>query len=378
MLGVKSPVRVAEFFAGVGLVRLAVERQGASVVFANDLDATKARIYAANFGGGDFLLRDVRRVRGDDVPSVDLATASFPCTDLSLAGGRAGLAGKHSGTLLEFFRVLSEMGARQPRAVLLENVPGFATSRGGRDLAAAVASLNDLGYRCDLVALDARRFVPQSRVRLFVVAATATRPPLDVDRDDPLRPAWLRDFARARPELGIVAAPLPAPPESGGALADVVERLAPEDPRWWDEARRARFTASLSPLQAERLRLLTKASRVAWATAYRRTRGGRPTWEVRADDVAGCLRTTRGGSSKQALVETGGGRQRVRWMTAREYARLMGAGDLDFADATESQARFALGDAVCVPAVAWLAEHAVLPLARGASPSAGRRIARGG
>src|SRR5690349_15545106 len=135
---VTSPVRVAEFFAGVGLVRLALERRGARVVFANDLDATKARIYAANFGGDDFLLRDVRDVRGDDVPDVDLATASFPCTDLSLAGGRAGLAGKHSGTLFEFFRVLGEMGARRPPVVLLENVPGFATSHGGRDLAAAV------------------------------------------------------------------------------------------------------------------------------------------------------------------------------------------------------------------------------------------------
>src|SRR6185295_8188141 len=80
---VAAPIRVAEFFAGVGLVRLALERHGCSVVFANDVDATKRRIYAANFPADDFRLCDVRTLTGGDVPDVDVATASFPCTDLS-------------------------------------------------------------------------------------------------------------------------------------------------------------------------------------------------------------------------------------------------------------------------------------------------------
>jgi len=369
-----APIAVAEFFAGVGLVRLALERHGCRVVFANDVDAGKRDLYAANFGDDEFRLADVRTIRGDDVPDVDLATASFPCTDLSLAGVRRGLAGAQSGTLYEFFRVLREMGARAPRVVMLENVPGFATSHGGRDLESALGALRALGYACDLVALDARWFVPQSRVRLFVVA-TKDPPPRPNARDPRLRPAWITEFLRARPAVATFAADLPPPPVSGGAIDRVIERPAPDDESWWSADRVARFLDSLSPLQANRLRVRRDAPRPAWSTAYRRTREGRPVWEIRADDVAGCLRTTRGGSSKQAVVETGRGAVRVRWMTAREYARLMGAPTLKFGDATESRARFALGDAVCVPAVAWLAEHCLVPLARGAF--AKRRAAHG-
>jgi DNA (cytosine-5)-methyltransferase 1 len=308
----------------------------------------------------------VRTLGGDDVPDVDVATASFPCTDLSLAGGRQGLAGPQSGTVWEFFRILREMGARRPRVVLLENVPGFATSRGGRDLASALAALTEMGYRCDLVCLDARWFVPQSRVRLFVVATTTPPASAPTVVDARLRPDWIRGFLRARPGLATFAADLPSPPAPTGGLDRVVERPPADDERWWRADRVERFLASLSPLQAGRLAARVNSPRLAWSTAYRRTRDGRPVWEIRADDVAGCLRTTRGGSSKQAVVETGRGAVRVRWMTAREYARLMGADALRFGGATESQARFALGDAVCVPAVSWLAEHYLVPLARGA------------
>ena len=161
--------RVAEFFAGIGLVRMALERVGIDVVWANDIDPIKERIYSVNFGAADFRLGDVRQLRGSDLPDVDVATASFPCTDLSLAGWRRGLAGSGSGMFWEFARVLHEMGDRRPQAVLLENVPGFATSHGGADLRAAVECLNELGYWCDMLQVDARHFLPQSRPRMFVV-----------------------------------------------------------------------------------------------------------------------------------------------------------------------------------------------------------------
>src|SRR6516165_9567643 len=106
-------LRAAEFFAGIGLVKLALEQEGFEVVFANDVDPRKHRIYSANFDSSHFVLDDIRNLRGADIPDIDLATASFPCTDLSLAGNRAGLAGKESGMFWEFARVLGEMGARR-------------------------------------------------------------------------------------------------------------------------------------------------------------------------------------------------------------------------------------------------------------------------
>ena len=69
----------------------------------------------------------------------------------------------------EFARVLKEMGKRRPSVIMLENVPGFATSQGGRDLRDAIARLNELGYTCDVLAVNASHFVPQSRLRMFII-----------------------------------------------------------------------------------------------------------------------------------------------------------------------------------------------------------------
>lgn len=361
--------RVAEFFAGIGLVRMALEQHGFRVVWANDIDATKQQMYAGNFDAQEFVLRDIRHVRGTDVPDVDLATASFPCTDLSLAGYRLGLSGTQSGMFWEFARVLREMDGRRPSAVMLENVPSFATSHSGEDLRLAIAELNELGYWCDLLVIDARHFVPQSRPRLFIIGAPD---PLAFPGDwqpSSVRPPWISRFWRNHPDLRLHALPLTLPQGSckGSCrtLADVVEELPANDARWWEAEREARFLAELSPIQRGRLDAMINAHTLSWATAYRRTRAGKPAWEIRADAISGCLRTARGGSSKQALVEAGRGGVRVRWMTAVEYARLQGAPAYILDGIAENRALFGFGDAVCVPVVSWLAKRYLLPLLSG-------------
>jgi DNA (cytosine-5)-methyltransferase 1 len=370
MTGRRSPSvrpRAAEFFAGIGLVRQGLEDSGFAVVFANDIEAKKRDMYAANFDASEFVCGDVRDVQGAAVPDIELATASFPCTDLSLAGNRAGLGGVQSSMFWEFARVLEEMGERRPRAVLLENVPSFATSHGGADLRQALAKLNALGYSCDPLVLDARRFVPQSRPRLFIVGIA--EPVGDLDWSSELRPAWVRDFASRHPDLRLHARRLKLPPMAVPTLADVVERVPSTDARWWSAERTLRFTDSLSPIQADRLSRLRASRKLVWASAYRRTRRGRAVWEIRDDFISGCLRTARGGSSRQAVVQGGRGGVRVRWMTPREYARLQGAPDyrLD-PSVTVNQALFGFGDAVCVPAVAWIARNYLMPSVSSVEP----------
>jgi DNA (cytosine-5)-methyltransferase 1 len=135
---------------------------------------------------------------------------------------------------------------------------------------------------------------------------------------------------------------------------------------WWDEARTSRFVTSLSPLQAERLNQLRDGA-LTWRTAYRRTRNGVAVWEVRPDPISGCLRTARGGSSKQALVEIGEGAIRVRWMGGREYARLQGVDDtFDLGGLSRNKVMFGFGDAVCVPVVSWITTHYLRPVLDGA------------
>lgn len=351
----------AEFFAGIGLVRAALEQNDVEVVFANDIEPTKHQLYRANFGDSDFVLGDVRLIDGSDIPYVDLATASFPCTDLSLAGGRAGLDGEGSGMFWEFARILDEMSTPPP-VILLENVPGFATSRQGKDLRDAIQRLNQLGYTCDLLVLDAKHFVAQSRQRLFIVGFQGAPSEDQTSSQTTLRPRWLMDFAEKNSDLDIQLRIVEEPPAPDARLGEVVERLAAQDARWWDRERTEHFEASLSQIQSARLGGMRGAKRRSWATAYRRTRNGVAVWEIRSDGISGCLRTARGGSSRQALVEAGDGEVRVRWMTPREYARLQGAGEFQLAGVSENQALFGFGDAVCVPAVSWLVENHVKPL----------------
>jgi DNA (cytosine-5)-methyltransferase 1 len=354
----------AEFFAGIGLVRAALEPLGFSVAFANDIEPKKQRLYNFNFeADADFVCSDISTVRGTAVPDIDLATASFPCTDLSLAGNREGLAGKESGTFYEFARVLHEMDTRRPSVVMLENVIGFATSNGGNDLRTVLKRMNLLGYACDLFVLDAKWFVAQSRPRLFIVSSRRSGPDsLTEPQVSEIRPKWLVSFIRENSDIDFSIRDLPSLPVAKHSLDKIVEKMHHNDKRWWDATRLAAFRTSLLPRHSERLAAMTRRKGKIWATAYRRTRNGRATWEIRPDGIAGCLRTTRGGSSRQAIVEAGNGTSRVRWMTGAEYAALQGAADFRFSRERESEAIFAFGDAVCVPAVAWIGENYLKPL----------------
>lgn len=363
--------KVIEFFAGIGLARMGLEQSGFRVVWSNDYEAGKKALYDAHYRDTDrgnehsFVLGDIHKVDAATVPrDVSLAWASSPCTDLSLAGGRGGINSGESSAFWGFVRLLNEMQDDRPPVIVLENVVGLATSHGGDDLAAAIRAFNGLGYSVDVLALDARRFVPQSRPRLFLVGAQ--NPPIESDvAPSDLRPEWLQGVHND-PTLRTHRTSLPQPPASlTSGLGDYIEAMSPNDERWWDTTRTEAFVRSLSPIQSERISALRRESGVKYRTAYRRTRNGVAVWEVRPDDISGCLRTARGGSSKQAVVRIGNKRLQVRWMTPLEYARLMGAGAYDLSGARTNQALFGFGDAVAVPAVEWLGKHYLMPLVRG-------------
>jgi DNA (cytosine-5)-methyltransferase 1 len=365
-------VPFAEFFAGIGLVRTALEPLGFAAKWANDIEKMKQFQYVANHPADAFKLGDVREVRGHHLPrGLELATSSFPCIDLSLAGNRQGLAGEHSGMFWEFARVIEELRAidesNQPRVVFIENVTGFASSHGGKDLRSALEKLKYLGYSCDLLTIDAKHFVPQSRPRMFVVGIKGELPKQcrpGVPPVSGVRPTWIRDAYIRNADLLLHYMDLPTLPDGPTDLIGIIEGIDDSDERWWDVKRLGAFLESLSPIQAERLAELRNGNESTWRTAYRRTRSGKATWEIRRDGIAGCLRTTGGGSSKQALVQAGQGLVQARWMTAREYANLMGARNFVLRGGTDNQARFGFGDAVVVDVVRWIGEHYLLPALR--------------
>ena len=89
--------------------------------------------------------------------------------------------------------------------------------------------------------------------------------------------------------------------------------------------------------------------------------------EVRFDGLAGCLRTPRGGSSRQVIVVAEHGAVRTRLLSAREAARLMGLPDSYRLPPATTAALHVAGDGVAVPVVRWLAEGLLEPLTRPAA-----------
>lgn len=369
----KAPSRfsVAEFFAGIGLVRLAFAQHNCDTVFANDIDAHKLEIYKDNFGDGEFALGDIHKLKAADVPAADVYTASFPCNDLSIAGAMAGLNGKESGAFWGLIRILRHKRKQgtQPRVVLLENVPGFLMSHDGKDLETALKALNDLGYAVDLMIIDAARFVPQSRARLFVVAqfGIAGSSVTGIEQS-PVRSKSLVKFIESHQDsIRWSIRDLPALPHLRPQLTSIIEDLPLDDPAWWDAARTSYFMNQLSERHARLAQEMISGPRYSYATAFRRVRNGRSMAELRTDGIAGCLRTPRGGSGRQILLRAGRGTHQVRLLTARECARLQGVPDTYRISVPLNQALFGFGDAVCVPVVAWIVEHYIRPVLEGKS-----------
>lgn len=357
---------VAEFFAGIGLVRLALERQRCRVLFANDIDPRKAEMYRHNWpDDAHLLVGDIHRLHPSEIPGCNLFTASFPCNDLSIAGRWEGLNGKESSAFWGFISILNALRSRRPQLVLLENVVGFLMSHKGRDFEQAMLALNDLGYTTDAVILNAAHWTPQSRARLFVVGRLDDgRPRQTIAPVSDCRPDALASFINTFRHIRWDIRELPSLPKRTSQLADVLERLPDGDHHWWTKERARYFLSQLSDKHRVAADAMIAGHRYTYATAFRRVRNGRSMAELRTDGIAGCLRTPRGGSGRQILFKAGRGKFRVRLLTARECARLQGVPDSYRIEVPLNQALFGFGDAVCVPAVEWIAANCLIPAVR--------------
>lgn len=360
---------VAEFFAGIGLVRLGLESGGWRVVYANDIDSKKRQMYSDHFADTDekFELKDINDVKSADIPEITLVTASFPCNDTSLAGGRKGLSGEKSSTFWGLIRILKDMEARRPPLVMIENVTGFFTSNGGKDFESALTALNDLGYLTDTFQIDAANFVPQSRKRLFVIGTLRGIIPVDFDNRDSrcvesdLRPKKLVDFINNSNDIEWLIRDLPCLPKNRIALKDFLEDIPDDSPVWWSSSRCAYLLGQMTREHRSKAQLMIDAPEYGYGTIFRRVRKGVTRAELRNDGMAGCLRTPKGGSARQILFRGGKGDYKVRLLTALECSRLMGVSNFRI-NVPESQALYGFGDAVVVPVINWISTYYLDPL----------------
>jgi DNA (cytosine-5)-methyltransferase 1 len=365
-----------EFFAGGGMARAGLGN-GWTCLFANDFDAKKGQTYQSNWGsGGELKVGDVREIKAAELPGhADLIWGSFPCQDLSLAGGGAGLKGERSGTFYPFWDVVTGLIAedRAPKIVAVENVLGTLTSHSGKDFEAICKTFADAGYRYGALVINAALFVPQSRPRLFVIGVRAD---VELDRTllgpGPIAPFHTPALQRAFERVGKAALKnmvwwnVPLPPRRSSTFADLIEEH-PTSVKWHTDEERDQIVEMMSAINKAKLEAAKRTGRLMVGGVYKRTRLNErgvkvQRAEVRFDDVAGCLRTPAGGSSRQVIIVVDGKKVRTRLISARETARLMGLQDDYKLPKNYNEAYHLTGDGVAVRVVRHLAEHIFEPL----------------
>lgn len=363
-----------EFFAGGGMARAGLG-DGWSCLFANDFDYKKGEAYRKNWGDKELRTLDVGKLKASDLPGLaDLVWASFPCQDLSLAGGGAGLKGERSGTFWPFWKLMKALIAenRAPRMIVLENVCGTLTSHGGKDFSTICSAVQRAGYLLGALVIDAALFVPQSRPRLFIVCARADLDIPDVSTsEEPLSP-WHSRIVNSYCALpqkikdNWVWWNPPLPPKRRIGFSDIIER-SPRGVEIYPPEQTNLLISKMSDLNRAKLEKAQRLNRPIIGGLYRRTRmdssGERvQRAEIRFDNLSGCLRTPAGGSSRQTVLIVNGLSVQARLISTRETARLMGLPDSYILPENYNEAYHLTGDGVVVPVVRHIASHILEPV----------------
>jgi DNA (cytosine-5)-methyltransferase 1 len=318
-----------DLFAGIGGMRLGFEAAGGRCAFTSEWDANAQRTYLANLPS-DPPHGDITKIDPAAIPDHDVLLAGFPCQPFSIAGvskknslGRAhGFECKTQGTL--FFNIEQILRERRPKAFLLENVKNLQSHDGGNTWRTIRRVLRDeLGYHIHPMVVDAKRFVPQHRERIFIVGF-ADKVGFNWD-DDVVLPSI----------------------ESGPRLASILhapDGSEPPEPPYTDEQGRVNRKYVLSDHLWEYLQ--------GYARKHKAAGNGFGFGLVGPKDVARTLSARYYKDGSEILVKRGSGNPRR--LTPRECARLMGFDTKDrkwIIPVSDTQAYKQFGNSVAVPVV---------------------------
>jgi len=163
---------VAEFCVGGGGQALGLEAAGFDCVVAVEIDGHCCTTLRLNRPQWDVRQDDMRLVDGRRWRKVDLFAAGVPCPPFSIAGKQLGVDDDRD-MFPDALRLIEEM---QPKAVLLENVPGFASKKFAQYRENLFSTLHRLGYETEWRVLQAADYgVPQLRPRFILVALPKER-----------------------------------------------------------------------------------------------------------------------------------------------------------------------------------------------------------
>ena len=345
-------MRFGSLFAGIGGFDAGLEASGMESIWQVEIDKYASQILEEHWPQvtryGDVTAIDVGELEG-----VDLICGGFPCQDLSVAGKRAGLAGKRSGL---FWEVVWMAEGLRPQWLLLENVPGLLSSNKGADFATILEALGELGYGLAWRVLDSQYFgLAQRRKRVFIVGYLGGPCPPEIlfesesgagdpqsireagEETTPIHGGGSEDSGIARPPRYCIpiAHTLKGSPSTSDPTSDNYVVHATQDPI----------------ISKNRTPALGGKSRMAVVDAAWKMRSGK---EGGGKGYLGHLDKVFALGISGASQFTG-----IRRLTPTECERLQGFPDGWTGSLSDTRRYMALGNAVSVPVAAWIG-HRIL------------------
>ncbi len=295
-------------FTGIGGIRKGFENTGRyTTVFSSEIDRSARETYKANFG--DEPAGDIRKILDAAFPETDIVVGCPPSQAFSKMGRRMGFNDVRGTLFYEFLRVVRET---MPKAFLMENVEGLPSHDGGRTFETMLELFDRAGYDVQWTVLDARDFgIPQKSRRVFVV----------------------------------------------GMRKDIVTVF--RFPK--GNGKTARFGDILEANVAPKY-LLSAEYRRGLEERTARNAGKGNGFGMAIPDLNGAANTlTVGGSGRERnLVRVG--KEGLRRLTPREFARLQGFPDSFRIPVSDTQAYKQFGNSVAVPVITAIAENLVVAL----------------
>jgi len=158
-------LRHFDTFSGYGGFTISAQKLGWETVGFSEVDKYANAVLEYNFNIKNY--GDITKIKGEDLPDVDIITGGSPCQDLSVAGKGAGLNGARSGLFFCFINLIKE---KQPMYFVWENVKGALSSSRGWDFARVQIEMEQAGYDVFWQLINAKDFgVPQNRERIFAI-----------------------------------------------------------------------------------------------------------------------------------------------------------------------------------------------------------------
>lgn len=197
-------MRAADLFAGIGGMRLGLERAfGSNVetVYVCEIDPFARKTYFANFDSAGVVVdSDITKVNVDAIPDFDICLAGFPCQAFSIAGKHGGFQDERGNLFMHVVRICRHI---RPKAILCENVKGLVVHNRGRTFETIQNAFAKIGYKVHHAVLNSKDFgLAQNRERVYIICFRNDIDDAAFAPPSPARsPSRLPTFSRRRRSL---------------------------------------------------------------------------------------------------------------------------------------------------------------------------------